>query len=243
MSAALPLVIDGLCYRAGNIPILNGVDVAVTAPGITAIIGANGAGKTVLLRLIDGLLAPTSGTISIGVSAHPRPSTAFVFQRPGLIRASAAANVSLALAPLKLSRRERHDRVRAALHHVGLAEKAGAPATRLSGGEQQRLALARAWATAPDLLLLDEPTANLDPASSHAIEHLVVSMAEAGTKVVLVSHNLGQVMRLAEDVVVLAAGLAVEHGPVRSTLSSPHSPQARAYLAGEMPWTAFAALP
>lgn len=240
MSATLPLVIEGLCYRAGNLPILKGVDVSVTAPGITAIIGANGAGKTVLLRLIDGLLVPTSGTIRIGVSTHAQPSTAFVFQRPGLVRASAAANVSLALAPMGLSPRARRDRVREALHQVGLADKAGAPATRLSGGEQQRLALARAWARAPDLLLLDEPTANLDPVSSHAIEHLVTSMAEAGTKVVLVSHNLGQVIRLAEDVVVLAGGLVVEHGPVRSTLSSPRSPQARAYLAGEMPWTAFA---
>ncbi|MCJ2129118.1 ATP-binding cassette domain-containing protein [Methylobacterium sp. E-045] len=242
MSAALPIVIDGLRYRVGDLPILKGVDMSVTSAGITAIIGANGAGKSVLLRLIDGLLAPTGGTISIGPSAANRPSTAFVFQRPGLVRASAAANVALALAPLGLGAGERAERVRAALQHVGLAERAGAPATRLSGGEQQRLAMARAWARAPDLLLLDEPTANLDPASSHVIEDLVASMAKAGTKVVLVSHNLGQVMRLAEDVVVLAGGLAVEHGPVRTTLSSPRSPQARAYLTGEMPWTSFAAL-
>lgn len=242
MSAALPIVIEGLRYRVGDRPILKGVDMSVTSSGITAIIGANGAGKSVLLRLIDGLLAPTSGTIRIGPSAGIRPSTAFVFQRPGLVRASAAANVALALAPLGLGAGERAERARAALRHVGLSERAGAPATRLSGGEQQRLALARAWARAPDLLLLDEPTANLDPASSRVIEDLVASMAAAGTKVVLVSHNLGQVMRLAEDVVVLAGGLAVEHGPVRTTLSSPRSPQARAYLTGEMPWTSFAAL-
>ncbi|WP_019905168.1 ATP-binding cassette domain-containing protein [Methylobacterium sp. 77] len=241
MSAALAIAIEGLFYQVGDIPILRGVDMTVTSSGITAIIGANGAGKSVLLRLIDGLLEPTSGTIRIGASSGLRPSTAFVFQRPGLVRASTAANVSLALAPLGLDASDRRDRVRAALHHVGLADRAGAPATRLSGGEQQRLALARAWARKPDLLLLDEPTANLDPASAHAIEDLVVSMARAGTKVILVSHNLGQVMRLAEDVVVLAGGLAIEHGAVRHILLSPRSPEARAYLAGEMPWTSFAA--
>ncbi|GJE15995.1 ATP-binding cassette domain-containing protein [Methylobacterium marchantiae] len=241
MSPSVPIAIERLRYRVGDLPILNGVDITVTSPGITAIIGANGAGKSVLLRLIDGLLVPTSGTIRIGASAGSRPGTAFVFQRPGMVRASVAANVSLALAPLGLDAGERRERVRAALDHVGLGDRAGAPATRLSGGEQQRLALARAWARKPDLLLLDEPTANLDPASAQAIEELVASMARAGTKVVLVSHNLGQVMRLAEDVVVLADGLAVEHGPARSLLSSPRSPQARAYLAGELPWTSFAA--
>ncbi|TXN19642.1 ATP-binding cassette domain-containing protein, partial [Methylobacterium sp. WL19] len=110
MSTALPIVIEGLRYRVGDMPILNGIDMSVTSSGITAIVGANGAGKSVLLRLIDGLLAPTGGTIRIGPSDRPPPSTAFVFQRPGLVRASAAANVALALAPLGLGAGERAER-------------------------------------------------------------------------------------------------------------------------------------
>lgn len=241
MSPALPIVVEGLTYRVGNRSILQGVDATVTSSGITAIIGANGAGKSVFLRLLDDLLTPTTGTISFGGAPLGRPRSAFVFQKPGLIRSSAAANVALALAAFGLNTRERRARITAALARVGLSERADAPATRLSGGEQQRLALARAWASEPALLLLDEPTASLDPAATQAIEDLVAQMARAGTKVLLVSHNLGQVVRLAEDVLVLADGLAVEHGPVRDVVSSPRSPQTRAYLSGELPWTSFGA--
>ncbi len=124
---------------------------------------------------------------------------------------------------------------------VGLADRAGDAATRFSGGEQQRLALARAWALRPALLLLDEPTASLDPTATAIVEDLVAEMAEAGTTVLLVSHNLGQVARLATRVVVLDGGRAVEQGPTRSILSSPRTPEARAYLTGELPWTSFAA--
>ncbi|MGT2478785.1 ATP-binding cassette domain-containing protein (plasmid) [Methylobacterium oryzae CBMB20] len=132
-------------------------------------------------------------------------------------------------------------RVQEALARVRLAEQARDAATRFSGGEQQRLALARAWAVEPDLLLLDEPTANLDPASTEIVEGLVSAMARAGTTVVLVSHNLGQVARLADTVIVLASGRAVEHGPSRQILFSPRTSEARAYLAGELPWTPFVA--
>ncbi|PJR07038.1 ATP-binding cassette domain-containing protein, partial [Sinorhizobium meliloti] len=149
MSGALPIVVDRLSYRVGETPILRGVDATLSSPGITAIIGPNGAGKSVLLRLLDGLLVPTGGSIRIGPSPQLRPRTAFVFQRPGLVRASAAANVALALVPLRLGTRDRRARVEAALRRVGLADRANAPATRLSGGEQQRLALARAWASEP----------------------------------------------------------------------------------------------
>ena len=128
---------------------------------------------------------------------------AFVFQKPRLVRGSVQRNTALALAPLRLSRREAAERVHAALQEVGLRHRAEDAARKLSGGEQQRLALARALVMQPELLLLDEPTASLDPVTTEAVEAIVAGTAAAGTKVLLVSHNLGQVARLASDVLVL----------------------------------------
>jgi tungstate transport system ATP-binding protein len=231
--------LSDLALARNGTTILDGLSARISAAGITALIGPNGAGKSATLRVIDGLLAPDAGSVRI-VGAGP-VRRAFVFQRPALLRASALANVALALTPLGLSRIERTRRAHAALARVGLGDRASAPATRLSGGEQQRLALARAWAVEPDLLLADEPTANLDPSATELVEGLIAEIARQGTKVVLVSHNLGQVTRLAADGVVLARGRAVEQGPTRTLLTSPRAPETRAYITGELPWTSFAA--
>ena len=236
MSAEPAIRLDGVSLRLDGRLILNGLQVAVAAQGITALIGPNGAGKSVTLRVIDGLLRPDSGTVRISAGRR-----AFVFQRPALVRMDAAGNVALALAGLGLSRRERAARVREALARVGLLARAGDPATRLSGGEQQRLALARAWALRPTLLLLDEPTANLDPAATELVEGLIAEMARAGTAMLLVSHNLGQVARLADAAIVLAAGRVVEQGPTRQILFASRMPETRAYLTGESPWLTVAA--
>ena len=236
----LPITLRDLAFRPGGRAVLNGLCATIAAPGITAIIGPNGAGKSVTLRVIDGLLRPDGGSVRFGARPADAVRRAFVFQRPGLIRASAADNVALALRPLGLSRREAAGRVAAALRRAGLEGRAGDPARKLSGGEQQRLALARAWAVEPELLLLDEPTANLDPGATEVIEGLVAGMAAAGTKVLLVSHNLGQVARLAGDVLVLAAGRAVEHGPTRRVLEAPGAAETRLYLKGELPWMPYA---
>lgn len=236
MSAAFAIQLDEVSLARDGRTILDRLSVGIPARGVTALIGPNGAGKSVTLRIIDGLLRPDSGSVRLAPGRR-----AFVFQRPALVRASAAANLALGLAALTLSRRERAERVAAALERVGLSERANDAATRFSGGEQQRLVLARAWAMQPDLLLLDEPTASLDPAATETIESLIAEMARAGTTVLLVSHNLGQVARLAEEVVVLSAGRAAERGPTRSVLFSPRTAEARAYLTGELPWTSFAA--
>ncbi|AWN38228.1 ATP-binding cassette domain-containing protein [Methylobacterium radiodurans] len=240
MSSPLPVRLEGLVYRVGVKTIIDRLDATITTPGITALIGPNGAGKSVTLRLIDGLLAPEAGAIRIGTDRTP-VRRAFVFQRPAMIRASAAYNVALGLRTLDLTGRERRDRVRAALARVDLLARADDPATKLSGGEQQRLALARALAAEPQILLLDEPTASLDPTATEEIEALVVEAAGRGTKVLLVSHNLGQVGRLADDVIVLSQGRAVEHGPTQQVLSAPRTPEARAYIKRELPWTSYAA--
>jgi tungstate transport system ATP-binding protein len=241
MTAAVPILIEGLVFRAGGRTVIDGMSATIRSAGITALIGPNGAGKSVTLRLIDGLLRPDGGSIKFGDRAPDDVRRAFVFQKPGLIRASVAQNVALALAPMRLPWREVDERVEAALLRVGLADRARDAARKLSGGEQQRLALARALVTSPQLLLLDEPTSNLDPSATEAVEEIVSGTASAGTKVVLVSHNLGQVARLATDVIVLSRGRAVEHGPARSILTAPRTPEARAYINGEFPWTPFAA--
>ena len=236
MSVPHAIELENVGLTRDGRPILDRLSLTVAGQGITALIGPNGAGKSVSLRVIDGLLRPDSGSVRLAPGRR-----AFVFQRPALVRASARANLALGLAPLKLSRRERTERIEAALARVGLSERADDAATRFSGGEQQRLVLGRAWAMRPELLLLDEPTASLDPAATETIESLIAEMARAGTAVLLVSHNLGQVARLADETVVLAAGRVVETGPTRTVLFSPRTIEARAYLTGELPWTSFAA--
>jgi tungstate transport system ATP-binding protein len=241
MTSILPIVMDNIAFRPNGRPVLNGLSATLPDSGITALVGPNGAGKSVTLRVIDGLIQADAGSVRFGSRTTSAVRRAFVFQRPALIRGSVARNVNLALAPLYLERSEGRARVKAALLKVGLQHRADDPAGKLSGGERQRLALARAWVTEPELLLLDEPTANLDPAATEAIEALVSAMARAGTKVIIVSHNLGQVARLAEDILVLWEGQAVEHGLAQHVLARPKTPQAQAYINGELPWTSFAA--
>ena len=228
-------------FRPNGRTVLDGVNAVIGPEGITAVAGPNGAGKSVLLRLIDGLLTPDAGSVGFQGTAGRPVRRAFVFQKPGLIRASVADNAALALLPMKLSRREAARRVEEALAGVGLAGRAGDAARKLSGGEQQRLALARALLTEPDLLLLDEPTASLDPNATEEVEGLIARVAAGGTKVVLVSHNLAQVARLARDLVLLTGGRVAEQGSARHLLTTPQTPEARAYLKGEMPWLSYPA--
>ena len=233
----LPIRIAGLTLVVDGHRVLDDVAAEIATRGITAIIGPNGAGKSTLLRALDGLVRPARGTIAFGPDGTARaPRRAFVFQKTALIRASVARNVALAIEAEPIPAAERAARVATALERVGLAARAQDAARRLSGGEQQRVAFARAWARRPDLLLLDEPTASLDPAATEEIERLIRSLRDAGTKILLVSHNLGQVARLAEDALVLAHGRVAEHGPVARILKTPASDAARAYLTGELPW-------
>jgi tungstate transport system ATP-binding protein len=237
----VPVIIEDLVFRPQGRPVIDGLSATIGPDGITAIVGPNGAGKSVTLRLIDGLLLPDSGSVRFGDRVPDAVRRSFVFQKPGLVRGSVRHNAALALMPLRLSRRETAERVNAALHEVWLLHRAEDAARKLSGGEQQRLALARALVTRPELLLLDEPTASLDPTATAALEKIVGAVAQGGAKVLLVSHNLGQVARLASDVLVLSQGKVVEHGPACAILTTPRTSEARAYIRGELPWTSFAA--
>ena len=159
-----------------------------------------------------------------------------VFQRPVLLRRSALANIAYALAVARVPARQRAMRAAEALRKVGLAHVAARPARVLSGGEQQRVALARASALNPEVLFLDEPTASLDPGATHEIEKVIDAMHVAGTKIVMVTHNLGQARRLGDEILLLHQGRLVERAAADRFFKHPESPEAAQFLEGELPW-------
>ena len=234
----LPLALDGLSFAAGERTIVDRVSLRLEAGTTTVVLGANGAGKSVLLRLMHGLLAPTGGRLEWNEpdSARVRRRQAMVFQRPVMLRRSALANIVYALALAGVPAAEREAQAREALEEVGLAHLAARPARVLSGGEQQRVALARAWALNPELLFLDEPTASLDPHATREIETVIKAFDAAGTKVVMVTHSLGQARRLGDEVVFVHEGRIAEHTPIDEFFSQPRSPEAAAFLKGELAW-------
>lgn len=230
----LPLRAEGLGFAAGGLRILSDVSLTIEAGAPTIVIGPNGAGKSVLLRLLHGLLAPTDGRVTWAGQAARRQ--AMVFQRPVLLRRSVLANAVYPLGLAGVARTEQERRARDALALVGLGELADRPARRLSGGEQQRLALARAAALHPEVLFLDEPCASLDPAATKAVEEIVATLAARGTKIVMTTHDLGQARRLAGEVVFVHRGRVVEHAPAAAFFAQPAAPEAAAFLRGELVW-------
>jgi tungstate transport system ATP-binding protein len=234
-SSELPLVLDRVSLRAGAAKILDDISLTIAHGAPTLVIGPNGAGKTSLLRLCMGLAVPSSGRISWGGRAEPRPvRRALVFQRPVMLRRSAAANVTYALAQASVPRRLRGPRTTELLERVGLADLAARAARHLSAGEQQRLALARALARDPEILLLDEPTASLDPAATRSVEEIVLAAAQSGIKVVMASHDLGQVRRLAGEVVFLVRGGLCDQARAADFFNHPSTPEAQNFLRGDL---------
>jgi tungstate transport system ATP-binding protein len=236
--ALLPLRLDRLVFAAGGRRIIDDLSLTIEAGSRTVIVGPNGAGKSVLLRLCHGLLPPTSGAVlwnAPEIPGAPRRQ-AMVFQRPVLLRRSALANVAHALGIAGVPRRNRSERALEALRSVGLEGYARHPARVLSGGEQQRLALARAWALQPEILFLDEPTASLDPGATREIETVILTMASAGTKIVLVTQNLGQARRLGDEILFLHQGRLAERARSELFFKRPQSIEARQFLEGVVPW-------
>jgi tungstate transport system ATP-binding protein len=229
----LPIVVSGADVVAGDTRVLDGIDLRIEPHRSTFILGPNGAGKSTLLRLLHGLVAPTRGRITWGGRTLRPARQAMVFQRPVLLRRSAAANLRHALALAGVRGREATRRIAGALSSVGLAAIADRPARVLSGGEQQRLALARAWALAPEVLFLDEPTASLDPTAARAVEAIVHDIGARGTTIVMTTHQLAQARRLADDVVMLSVGRVAEHTQAVEFFRQPASEEGRQFLEGE----------
>ncbi|MBE9637032.1 ATP-binding cassette domain-containing protein [Salipiger mangrovisoli] len=228
----LPLRVSGLRLTADGTALLDGVELTLAPGGCTVIMGPNGAGKSLLLKMMHGLLVPGAGDVSWnGIpAAQATARQALVFQKPVLLRRSVAANVDFVLK----SRGRDRSRRDALLREVGLLHKARQPARLLSGGEAQRLALARALATDPEVLFLDEATASLDPASVLVIERIVAAARDCGTRIVFVTHDVGQARRMADEVVFLHRGRVAEHSPADVFFPEPRSQAARDYLAGRI---------
>lgn len=236
-TASMPLIVEDLVFATGGRRLIDGISLKLEAGRRTAIMGPNGAGKSLFLRLIHGLIAPSSGRVTWNGRPPERDvrlAQAMVFQRPVLLRRSVAANIDYALKAHGIARAERRARTIAALEQAGLGHLAGQAARLLSGGEQQRLALARAIAVAPDVLLLDEPTSSLDPHSTLKVEKLIARAAQDGARIVLVTHDPGQAKRFADEVVFLHRGRLLEHTPAEIFFDTPRSAEGRSFLAGEL---------
>ena len=232
----LPLVLDRVFFAANGRTIIERLSAEIVAGPRTIILGPNGAGKSVLLRLCHGLLTPSAGRVEWRGTGNGRGRQAMVFQRPVMLRRSAVANIEYGLKLNGVSPRERELRARDVLEAVGLAGIADRPARVLSGGEQQRLALARAWALGPEVLFLDEPTANLDPGATRDIETLIGQIRAGGTKIVMTTHNLGQARRLGDEILFLNQGRLIERASVDQFFTRPVSADADAFIRGELPW-------
>jgi tungstate transport system ATP-binding protein len=231
----LPIVLEDVSFVAGGVTIVDRISLVLAAGSPTVLIGPNGAGKTTLLRLIMGLVAPTQGRVTWGGRENVAPThRAIVFQRPAMLRRSAGGNIRYALAAAGVPRAKRQARAGELCALVGLDGLDNRPARKLSGGEQQRLALARALAKEPQILLLDEPTASLDPAATKAIEDVIRTVVARGIKVVMSTHDLHEAKRLAGEIVLLHRGRVIESGPADAFFCAPSSADARRFIAGEL---------
>ncbi len=231
----LPIRLDDVSVTSRNVTLLDRVTLQIEAGAPTVFVGPNGSGKTTLLRTAMGLSAPTQGRISWGgVQKSPPIHRAFVFQRPAMLRRTVDGNLRYALRAAKAAHARHENRIEQLLALVGLQGLGKRPARRLSGGEQQRLALARALARDPAVLFLDEPTASLDPASTKAIEDVIRAIAASGIKIVMSTHDLGEARRLAGEIILLHRGRIVERAPAQEFLNAPKTDEARRFVAGEL---------
>ncbi|PKP82282.1 MAG: ABC transporter ATP-binding protein [Alphaproteobacteria bacterium HGW-Alphaproteobacteria-2] len=211
------LAARGLGYAAGGRVLLQDIGLGVAPGERLMVLGPNGAGKSLLLRLLHGLIAPATGAVlwrGRALDAAARRAQAMVFQQPVLLRRSVRGNLRFALGVRGLGRRAAAERTETLLAEAGLTALASQPARRLSGGEQQRLALARALATDPEVLFLDEPTASLDPTATHRVEEMVRAANTRGVTIVMITHDAGQARRLGTRAVFLDRGRLAEEGPV-----------------------------
>lgn len=222
----------GLTIRGRDL--LQHIDVELTPGAPTMIMGPNGAGKSLFLRVCHGLIAPTAG--SVEWSTPSARAHAMVLQRPVLLRRSGRANVIHALALAGVPRGARGARADEVLARFGLAEIAQRPARLLSGGEQQRLAIARAWSLAPQVLFLDEPTSALDPGATRAIEAMIGAISAEGVKIVMATHDVGQARRLGGEVLFFHSSRLLEKTPASRFFEHPQTQEAAAYLRGDLLW-------
>lgn len=232
----LPLQVNNLQITKNSNTLLNDVTLTIESNEITVILGPNGAGKSLLLRTAHGLESPTQGALNWNSTA-PKPQNswrAYIFQKPVLLRRSVRANLEYVLSLHNINKALYNSLIDAALEHTGLSQLADRNARVLSGGEQQRLNIARAWVLQPKVMLLDEPTAELDPNGTASIERLIKKIAQEGTKIVMSTHDLGQAKRLANDILFLHQGKLIEHTLAKVFFEQPQSQTAQNFITGKL---------
>lgn len=233
----LPLVLDKVSYVAKGARLVDEFSVTLDPGTRTIVLGPNGAGKSLVLRLSHGLLQPTSGAIrweGPGGGNKASLHQAMVFQRPVTLRRSVGANLDYVLSLRKVPRELRRAKTAEALKRAGLFAMRSRPARVLSAGEQQKLALGRAWVMEPEVLFLDEPTASLDPAATREVENMINAIHQAGTKIIMTTHDLGQARRLADDIIFMHQGRLIERAGAEEFFEHPRTPHAEAFLNGEL---------
>ena len=234
----LPLELNNVSFAIDGMRFIKEINLTLKVGSSTIILGPNGAGKSLLLRLCHGLLKPTDGTIEWKGPAGNKPEKfqAMVFQKPVMLRRSVLANLHFGLKSRGIAKSDREPILKNILKTTGLSRLAATPARSLSTGEQQRLAIGRAWSLNPEVLFLDEPTANLDPAATHAVEEIIAIIKKSGATIVMSTHDLGQAKRLADDILFLYRGRILENSPASKFFEAPKNDLAQAFLKGELLW-------
>ncbi|ABG32434.1 phosphate ABC transporter ATP-binding protein, PhoT family [Roseobacter denitrificans OCh 114] len=231
----LPLVLKDVFVRRRGKRLLGPVSLSLAPGGCTIILGPNGSGKTTLLKVMHGVERISSGRVAWAVpDREARHHQGYVFQTPIMLRRSVGDNLRYPLQLRKTPKALVEAQVRDWAHRIGLQDRMTLPATRLSGGEKQRLALGRALIRRPEVLFLDEPCANLDGPSTRAIEALLQEAQDAGTRVIMTTHNFGQAKRLATDAIFMLDGAVRESGPAQAFFATPQTPELQAFFRGDI---------
>ena len=231
-----PLIkLDGVEVRRRGKTILGPINLDLEESGFTIVLGPNGAGKTTFLKALHGIERLSGGEVNWAIGdTDLRAQQAYVFQNPTMLRRSVRANLAYPLKLLRVNKSEISRRVEHWAKRSGMETLLDSPATRLSGGERQKLALARALIRDPKVLFLDEPCASLDGKSTREIEALLLETHQSGTRIIMTTHNLGQAKRLATDVVFLLNGRLHEQSPAGPFFSAPDQPEAQSFLKGDI---------
>lgn len=235
VASIFPMMASDLTVRRGGRLLLDGVSLSLTGEGVTIVLGPNGAGKSTLLKTLHGMQRLVKGSLAWAQpSGAAQERQAFVFQTPILMRRTVLDNVAYPLKVRGFGKREAREKAADWLRKVHLERALNQRAADLSGGERQKMALVRALIRDPELLFLDEPSANLDGRATREIEELLQETNAAGTRIIMATHDFGQARRLATDVVFLHKGQMLEHTPAEDFFTSPQTPQAQAFLNGDI---------
>jgi len=235
VTSILPMTLSGAKARVQGKQILGPVDLTLGVSGVTMLIGPNGAGKTTLLRLIHGLQRQSAGAQDWAVPVEDaRAAQAFIFQHPTLMRRSVLDNIAYPLRLRGVSRKQARAQADHWAGRCGVGDHLDQPASSLSGGERQKLALARALIRAPEMLILDEPTAHLDGRSTREVEAILLDAVARDTRLLMATHDMGQARRLGTEVVFLHNGTVVETGPASEFFKAPQTKETNAFLNGDI---------